>query len=101
MLLGLNFRPICLLSVSFRIFTKVDTNKLCSIPHTVVCPTQTTFMLGRNILEVLVLLHETIHELHTTKPNGVIFKVDFEKTYDKVKRSFLQHALRIKGFAAK
>jgi hypothetical protein len=30
------------------------------------------------------MLHETIHELHRKKMNGVILKLDFEKAYDKV-----------------
>jgi hypothetical protein len=33
----------------------------------------------------VVILHETIHELHRKIHNGVIFKIDFEKAYDKVK----------------
>jgi hypothetical protein len=32
----------------------------------------------------VVMLHETIHELHRKKMNGVILKLDFEKAYDKV-----------------
>ena len=32
---------------------------------------------------------------------GVIFKIDFEKAYDKVKWSFLQQTLRMKGFSPK
>ena len=33
----------------------------------------------------LVILHETVHELHRKNLSGVIFKIDFEKAYDKVK----------------
>jgi hypothetical protein len=43
-------------------------------------------------------LHETIHELHRKSLDGVLFKTDFEKTYGKVNWSFLQQALRMKGF---
>jgi hypothetical protein len=45
------------------------------------------------------VLHEAVHEMHTKKLHGVILKLDFEKTYDKVKWSFLQHTLRMKGFS--
>ena len=80
------YRPICVLNVSFKIFTKVSTNRLNKVAQTtVVSPTQTAFMPGRNIMEGVVILHETIHELHTKKRDGVILKIDFEKTYDKVK----------------
>jgi len=71
------------------------------VAKTVVRPTQTAFMPGRNIMEGVVILHKTIHELHTKKRDGVIFKIDFEKAYDKVKWSFLQQTLRMKGFSPK
>ena len=35
---------------------------------------------------------------HSKKLDGVLFKIDFEKAYDKVKWSFLQQVLRMKGF---
>ena len=38
-----------------------------------------------------------LHEIHTKKLDGVVFKVNFEKAYDKIKWPFLQQALRLKG----
>ena len=61
------FRPICLLNVSFKIFTKVGTNRLTQIAHSVVQPSQTAFMPDRNILEGVVVLHEMLHEIHSKK----------------------------------
>lgn len=95
------YRPICLLNVSFNFFTKVGTNRITRIAHRVVRPTQTAFMPGRHILEGVVVLHETIHEIQRKKMDGVLFKIDFEKAYDKVNWSFLQQVLRMKGFAPK
>ena len=46
-------------------------------------------------------MHETIHELHRKKKDGVILKLDFEKAYDKVKWPFLQQVLKMKCFAPK
>jgi hypothetical protein len=68
------------------------------VAHKVVRPTVTVFMPGRHILEGVVVLHETIHEMHRRKLDGVLFKIDFEKTYGKVKWPFLQQVLRMKGF---
>lgn len=83
------YRPICLLNVSFKIFTKVATNRLMRVASNAVRPSQTAFMPGQNIMEGVVILHETIHELHNKKLDGVILSIDFEKAYDKVKWSFL------------
>ena len=57
------YRPICVLNVSFKFFTKVGMIRLNKVAQTVVSPTQTAFMPGRNIMEGVVILHETIHEV--------------------------------------
>jgi hypothetical protein len=51
-------------------------------------------------MEGVIILHETIHELHRKKQSGVIFKIDFEKAYDKVNWAFMQHTLRMKGISS-
>ena len=88
-----------MLIVRFKIFTKVGTLRVTSMAHKVIRPTQSAFLPGRNILEGVVVLHDTIHEIHRKKMDGVIFKIDFEKVYDKVNWSFLQQTLRMKSFA--
>ena len=67
------YRPICLLNVSFKIFTKVATNRVTEVASKVIRPSQTAFMPGRHILEGVVVLHKTIHELHRKKIDRVIF----------------------------
>jgi hypothetical protein len=47
-------------------------------------------MPGRHVLEGVVILHETIDELHRNKLDGVLLKLDFKKAYNKVKWPFLQ-----------
>jgi hypothetical protein len=92
---------ICLLSVSFKIFTKVMLNRMIEIATKLINPSQMASMPGRNIMEGMVMLHETIHEIHKKKMSVVILKLDFEKAYDKVNWDFLQQTLRIKGFSGK
>jgi hypothetical protein len=93
------YRPICLLNVSFKIFTKVSTNRISQVAAKVICPTQTAFLPERNIMEGVIVLHEIIHEMHRKKQNGLIFKIIFEKTYDKINWSFVQQTLRMKDFS--
>jgi hypothetical protein len=57
------YRPICLLNVSFKIFTKVLNNRLLRVADKLIGPTQTAFIPGR-YMEGVVILHKTIHELH-------------------------------------
>jgi hypothetical protein len=49
-------------------------------------------------MEGLITLHETIHELHRRKERGLIFKIDFEKAYHKVKWPFVKQVSEMNGF---
>jgi hypothetical protein len=49
-------RPICLLNVSFKIFTKVATNRISHVAQKVITPSQTAFIPGRNIIEGVIVL---------------------------------------------
>ena len=84
------YRPICLLNVSFKIFTKILNDRILKVADKLMGPSQTAFIPGRYIMEGVVILHETIHELHRKKQDGVILKLDFEKAYDKLQWPFIQ-----------
>jgi hypothetical protein len=81
-------RPICLLNVSYQILTKILA-RLGLIICEVISDTQTAFIKDWFIMEGIVILHETIHEIHHKKRHGVLFSIDFEKAYDKVNWAFL------------
>jgi hypothetical protein len=78
------YRPICLLNMSFKIFTKVSTNRISQVAQKVISPSQTAFLPGRNIMEGAIVLLEMINEMHRKKQSGLILKIGFEKTYDKI-----------------
>jgi hypothetical protein len=73
------FRPICLLNVSFKIFTKVATDRILEIAKKVISPTQAAFLPGRDIMEGVIILHEMIHKMHRKKQSGVILKLDLKR----------------------
>jgi hypothetical protein len=57
------YRPLCMLNVSFKIFTKVLANRFTAVANRIIKPTQTAFLPGRYIMEGIVILHETLHEI--------------------------------------
>jgi hypothetical protein len=67
----------------------VATNRVTHIAQKTISPSQMAFFPGRNIMKGVIVLHETIHEMHRKKQNGIIFKIDFEKSYDKISWSFV------------
>jgi hypothetical protein len=95
------FRPICLLNVDYKWFTKVLTMRLTPYAGKIISETQTAFIPGRYILEGVVVLHEILHEIRVKKLKGIILKLDFEKAYDKVNWKFMLEVLRKKNFPGK
>ena len=78
------FRPISLLNCSFKIFTKVLTNRLVGILQRLVASNQSAFLKGRYILESVVTTHEVLHSIHSSKRQGLVLKLDYEKAYDMI-----------------
>lgn len=78
------FRPICLLNVCFKFLTKILTKRLTEVAAKVIGQSQTAFIPGRHILDGVVILHEVLHTLKKGHHSGIIFKLDFEKAYDRV-----------------
>jgi hypothetical protein len=48
----------------------VATNRISQVAQKVISPSQTAFIPGRNIIEGVIVLHETIHEMHRRKQSG-------------------------------
>ena len=74
------YMPICLLNMSFKIFTKVLNNRILKVADKMIGPSQTDFIPGRYIMEGVVMLHETIHELHRKKTRWCDLKTRFLKS---------------------
>ena len=93
------FRPIFLLNIIYKIITKVLTMRLTKVASRVISNFQTAFIPDRNILDGIVILHETLHSLEMQKEEGIILKLDFEKAYDRVSWTFLEEILVTRNFS--
>jgi hypothetical protein len=78
------FRPISLINYSFKIFAKALNNRLERTYDRLLAPNQTAFVRGRYILESVVSTHEILHDSIKNTEKGLILKLDYEKTYDRV-----------------
>lgn len=93
------FRPICLFNCLYKLITKVLTLRIEPYATRLIHDTQTPFMKGRNITSGIMCLHEILHETKKRKEVGVLFKIDFEKAYDKVSQKLLFECLHMRGFS--
>lgn len=91
------FRPISLLNCSFKNFSKLLTLRLSAVAQRIVSPTQSAFIKGRFILESVVVAHEVVHSINKSGEPGVILKLDYEKTYDRVSWKFLFDLLKARN----
>lgn len=58
---------ICFLNANFKIFNKVASVITNGVTDHVVGPTKRALMQGGNVLDWVVVLHETVHEMHREK----------------------------------
>jgi hypothetical protein len=86
-----------MLNVTFNFFTKVAKNRISQVAQKVISTSQTAFIPDHNIIEGVIVLHETLHEMHRKKQSGIILKIDFEKAYDKLNWNFIQQILQMKA----
>src|ERR1041385_9224272 len=49
-------------------------------------------------MDGVVVLHEALNSIHFEKEDSIVFKIDFEKAYDKIKWPFVLQMLKIKQF---
>jgi hypothetical protein len=61
------FRPISLINCSFKKISKVLTLRLGKVCNKLVATNQSAFIKGRYILESVVVAHEIVHSVHSSK----------------------------------
>jgi hypothetical protein len=93
-----NFRPIALCNVVYKIITKVIANRLKPILTHVISKEQAGYVEGRQIMDNVILAHEVIHSLKTSKTPGMLIKLDLSKAFDRASWQYLKAILDSFGF---
>lgn len=76
------FRLISLCNSFYKIISKVLTSRLLKVLPSLISHQQNGFVLGRQIIESIITIHENIHSLVLAKKWGFILKLDLSKAYD-------------------
>ena len=89
-----DYRPISLLGDLYKILAKVLVNKLRNVIGKVVSPSQNTFIEGRQILYVGLIVNEVVDSMLRRRDDKLIWKLDIKKVYDHLNWEFVLEAIR-------
>ncbi|GBG90778.1 hypothetical protein CBR_g51285 [Chara braunii] len=93
-----NWRPGSLLSAAYKLYAKILANRMTKPLPSLIHPTQTGFVPGREILTNAIMAREVLHRAADTVPPVAVLLLDFEKAYDRVRWRFLLQGLEERGF---
>ncbi|KAA3463879.1 reverse transcriptase [Gossypium australe] len=97
-----NFRPISLCTVVYKVVAKAIANRLQKIIDKCIDEVQSAFVPGRLITDNVLLAYEILHTIkqkRTGKKGVMVVKLDMTKAYDRVEWKLLKDVMNKMGFA--
>lgn len=93
-----DYRPISMLGCIYKMIAKVITSRLQPVMDSLVGPSQSSFIKGRQILDGALIAGELIESCRRKKIQATILKLDFHKAFYSVAWSYLEWTLHQMGF---
>lgn len=85
--------------MSYKTLTKLLANRLRPLMVSLVSPCQSSFVPKRQSRDNIIVAQEVIHSMRSKKTGKgwMVIKIDLEKTYDRLKWSFVKETLQDSG----
>lgn len=96
-----SYRPISLLNIDLKLFTKILTNRLVQHMQDIVHLDQVGFILSREARDNTTNVLNLIHVASVTKTQCIFLRTDAEKALDHVNWEFMSSVLKHIGLGAK
>jgi hypothetical protein len=74
-------------------------SRLKPLLPSLISPDKTFFVEGRQILNSIILMHELIHSLNSSKKPGMLIKLDLSKYFDSLNWNYIFNILASFGFS--
>jgi len=72
--------------------------RLKKVLHKVIDVRQSAFLVGRSLMDSVLVANEVLEEVKRKNRSCIFFKVDYEKVYDSVSWKFIYYMLQKLGF---
>ncbi|GKD76601.1 putative RNA-directed DNA polymerase, eukaryota, reverse transcriptase zinc-binding domain protein [Tanacetum coccineum] len=97
----LDYQLISLIGCVYKVLSKILALRLAKVISSIIGPNQIAFLSGRQILDGVLIANEIIQMANIEDHKLLLFKVDFEKAFDRVCWSFLRDIMVQMGFGVK
>jgi hypothetical protein len=92
------FRPIALCNSIYKVITKIIATRLKPILPFLISTEQSGYVEGRQIMDSVILAHEIIHSLKSSRTPGMLIKLDLSKAFDRASWQYIRAVLNSFGF---
>ena len=93
------FKPISLCNTSYKILSKILATRVKSIMGRLISDSQGVFVAGRQILDKIIIVQESIHSSMENKQQCMAIKLYVANAFDRVNHFFLFEIMSKFGFS--